>query len=506
MNYLVYFSSAFNGTMLGILLDEAKKLIIEKKAHIYFVSCDEILNTCLVNPLGKNKVCKLCTKHTVNTVKKTLGKTNFTMLYKKDFLSNKAVPTFQYHNVEELKEIVYEEVQIGYASLSTHIHLTRNHEPQMDEKAKRYFDNFLTQAVHLTDIFQNILDYVKPIKVLTYNGRFNEFRPVFETALKNKVDVELLEVVRITDHRFFKVSFTNALPHAVKQNLWLVDKCWNNPELSAEQKITLAKSFFERRRTGQVAGDKVYTKNMKSGLLPENWNPEKRNIVIFNSSEDEFVAVGGEYVSLNLFKNQLEGLNAIFEKFKDDTEHHFYLRIHPNLTHIKFKYHTDLHKFQNKYPNVSIISGDSNINSYDLMDNAEKVIVFGSTMGIESAYWNKPVILLSCALYYYANFMYIPKDENELYQLIKEQLKPIYNENILKYGLYYIDKSAVIIDKKEQFKYVDYNAFKIRIFNKTLHGYNYQKMLGSAKCSALIIGSRRLFANYTSSSRFEIPE
>lgn len=505
MNYIIYFSSAFNGTMLGILLDEAKKLIEEKNAHIYFVFCDEILNTCLVNPTAKKNICKLCTCHTISTIKHALGVINCTILYKKDYPINNINPTFQYSTIDELKEIEYRGVQIGYASLSTYIYLTRNHKPQIDLAAKKYFDNLLIQAINLIDIFQNILNHVKPTKVLTYNGRFNEFRPVFETALKNNIEVELLEVVRLKDQRYFKVSFTNVLPHAVKENLWLIDKCWDNPEITLEEKTVLAKSFFERRRTGQVAGDKVYTGNMISGSLPTNWNPEKRNVVIFNSSEDEFVAVGGEYVSLNVFKSQLEGLATIFEKFKDNLEQHFYLRIHPNLAKVKHKYHTDLYKLQDKYSNVTIIGATSHINSYDLMDKAEKVIVFGSTMGIESAYWNKPVILLSCAPYYYGNFTYIPKDENQLYQYISDNLEPLYNENILKYGLYYIDKSAIIIDKKDQFKYVDYNAFKIKVLNKTLHGYNYQKILGSANLSALTIGSLRLISSLTSPSRFEMP-
>jgi hypothetical protein len=297
----------------------------------------------------------------------------------------------------------------------------------------------------------------------------------------------------------------NKLPHAVRGNLHLIDECWSNPKLTIDKKTTLAKNFFERRRAGQVAGDKVYVENMKSGSLPKNWNPKKRNIVIFNSSEDEFVSVGGEYVSLNVFKSQLKGLSSIFEKFKENLEFHFYLRIHPNLAKIKYKYHTDLYKFQDLYPNVTVIPPDSDINSYDLMEKAEKIIVFGSTMGIESAFWKKPVILLSCALYYYENFIYKPTNESEVYEYIYDYLKPLYNESILKYGLYYIDKSAVIIDKKDQFKYVDYNSFKVKILDKTVHGYNYQKMLSSAKVSALTIGGLRWMVDLTGSSHYEMP-
>lgn len=48
-----------------------------------------------------------------------------------------------------------------------------------------------------------------------------------------------------------------------------------------------------------------------------------------------------------------------------------------------------------------MIGADSDISTYDIMDNAEKVIVFGSTMGLESSYWENPLF------YYRAVFIII---------------------------------------------------------------------------------------------------
>jgi hypothetical protein len=504
MKALFYFYSAFNGTMLGILLDEAKKLIKEKNAHVYFIMCEGYLDMCLANPTGKKSVCAVCKRHSLNVIKSTLGQ-KCSILHLRNYHATDTSNVFSYNDVEDLKKIEYRGVKIGYASLSTYVHLTRNHQPKMDDKAKRYFDALLAQAARLTDAYQNILNEIQPDLVGTYNGRFNEFRPVYETTLRNNIEINMYEVVRLQDHRFFKVVFNNMLPHNVKGNLWRVDECWDNPQLAEGENKIVARSFFERRRSGQVAGDKVYVGNMKKGELPENWDADKNNIAIFNSSEDEFVAIGDEYSSLSLFKSQMEGLISIFEHFKDNQDLHFYLRIHPNLGKIQYKYHTELYDFEKKYSNVTVIAPESSINSYDLMDVAEKVIVFGSTMGLEAAYWKKPVILLNCAFYYYADICYIPQTEQELYDLIPQYLEPKENENILKYGLYYIDKTPIIIDKKEQFKYVDFNPFSIPVMGRPLYGFNYQKWMGSKKLSAISIGTQRLIAEKVSKGRFEMP-
>lgn len=490
--------------MLGVLLDEAKKLIEEKNAQVYFIMCEGFLDICLANPTGNKSVCTLCKKHSLNVIKSTLGD-KCTIVHLRDYYVEDSSISFEYKDAEDLKTLEYKGVKIGYASLSTYIHLTRNQQPKMNSTAKKYFDGLLAQAVRLTDAFQRVLDEIKPDVVSTYNGRFNEFRPVYEITLKNDIEISMYEVARLQDNRFFKQVFNNMLPHNVAENIWRVEECWNNPEFADGDNIILGQTFFERRRSGQIAGDKVYTGNMKHGKLPENWNLNKKNIVIFNSSEDEFVAIGDEYSSLSLFENQIDGLKAIFKRFKDDTTIHFYLRIHPNLAKIQYKYHTELYDFEKIYSNVTVIAPESTINSYDLISSSEKVIVFGSTIGLEATYWKKPVILLNCAFYYYADICYIPKTEQELFNLIPQALEPKENENILKYGLYYLDKTAVTIDKDEQFKYVDFNSFPISLMGRTLHGYNYQKLLGSKILSAISINIKRFIAEKLSNGCFEMP-
>ena len=68
------------------------------------------------------------------------------------------------------------------------------------------------------------------------------------------------------------------------------------------------------------------------------------------------------------------------------------------------------------------------------MDACEKVITFGSTMGIESVFWGKVSILAGRSLYEGLGGCYIPKDHDEMIDLINRRLDPLPNLGALKYG------------------------------------------------------------------------
>ncbi|MDR0330932.1 MAG: hypothetical protein LBH93_04395, partial [Chitinispirillales bacterium] len=132
-----------------------------------------------------------------------------------------------------------------------------------------------------------------------------------------------------------------------------------------------------------------------------------------------------------------QGIAEILEYFKNDTRFHFYLRIHPNLNGIKYRYHTSLLDIGNLYTNVTVIKADDEISSYSLLESVEKVLVFGSTLGVEAAYWGKPVILLCAAFYKYLNICYKPESAEEAFSLIgADELPAKDRADALKYGFY----------------------------------------------------------------------
>lgn len=448
--------------MFGELLDEAVKLSKDPSNNVFFATCDGVNKMCMSNKMGSKPICDICKFST----KKTIDDHKINFISLKEYSQINNTFSFSYSNSDELREIKYREVSIGLSILSSYMSLTRNMSPKIDKESKVFFDQHLIQNINFIDALYNLIEDIKPDKVYSYNGRYEEVRPIYDICKYLRINFTFLEVVK-RNGKWYKTGFENSLPHDINENIKKREYCWNNYKLSEEQKISLGKSFFDKRRNGEFSGDrKIYVANQKEGYIPE-FKPNKINIAIMNSSEDEFAAIGEEWDNLKLFKTQLEGIVYLLDNAEDSI--HFYLRIHPNLKNVHYKYHLKLEELEYKYNNITIIPASSEMSTYTLMEKVDKVISFGSTMGLESVYWGKPSILVGPSLYYFDDVSFVPSSKIDLIKLLSQNLKANReNIKILKMGAYILNQDPLIIDLERQFKYVDFNVERHRILGKEL--------------------------------------
>jgi len=211
-----------------------------------------------------------------------------------------------------------------------------------------------------------------------------------------------------------------------------------------------------------MASDSVYVDLQDPSLLPAQWDNRKRNFVIFNSSEDEFFCVGESFDRHKLFPSQVDGVRFLVEKAAADPSIHFYLRVHPNLRDVPFSYHTALPRLFSSYRNMTVIPAASPVSTYRLMHNSEKVFVFGSTAGVEAAYWGKPVVLMGGAAYRDLDVVYCPNTLNDLESLIQPRLDPKPRVGALKYALFLYG------ERGRTHSYVNFDFRELRIGRKRL--------------------------------------
>ena len=136
----------------------------------------------------------------------------------------------------------------------------------------------------------------------------------------------------------------------------------------------------------------------------------------------------------------------------------------------------DLYKLKNK-KNITIVPPESPVSSYALMDVADKVVVMGSTMGVESCYWGKPVINLRKSWYDHLDVSYIPKSKEEFAELLTECLQPKGVEGALKYGYFFMDTDEII----EKDNFVNFNTYTSDFMGKPIGDVvDYLKICGSS--------------------------
>jgi len=429
--YISILPSIYNFENYNFAIDNIHKYI-KNKDEVTVVFCGRGLNYCAENPLGFKKLCFRCSKIT-STILKNI---NIEILSFNDLgLNIKTGKTvFEFDSLESLKAIIYKDAEIGLAVISQYVSMTRNLNPFFNHSLTKYLNKLLYHASLYTEIAYQIIK-LKPDVVILVNGRMFDSRPFVNICEKKGVNYICEESAYNISGHLVKENFYCSLPHDISSYTRKIHNMWNGSNVPLEERIKIGNSFFVKRSLSQFSGDKVYTIGQDNTLIPADWDNTKTNITIFNSSEDELFSIGREYEINKLFNNQIDGINYILKKYKNNNELYFYLRIHPNLKNIKYKYHTDLLKLEHEHENITVIKGDSPTSSYSLLNNSDKVIVFGSTMGVEAGFWGKQVLLLSPANYQELSVCYKPKSLRDIEDFLDNKINFIPSKiNAIKYG------------------------------------------------------------------------
>lgn len=480
MANVLVFCAGDQGAQEGLQLEEAIEQYNEGN-KVHFLYCDDSIGGCNNNPNFDNRRCKVCSLLQRQNRKRYLPREINTYSVKSlitDEMIELSRQKFQYETAAELRKIKFHDVEIGLGAISSYITFTRNLDPLINDESKRYFDRLLASQVLMTLTIEKLDSQLKFDRIIVHNGRFAIFKPFLNFAQTHGLDYICTESFCDSKGNVSKDYYYNDIPHNIGPRQTKYLKAWDEALKNGIDREAIGKSFFERRRNAEGTGDKIYTAKQDKNLLVDNWDDEKENIVIFNSSEDEFSAVSGDFENKKIFQSQLDGIKAIMEHYKTDLTKRFYLRVHPNLIPVKYAYHLDLYRLD--YPNLTVIPADSPISSYALLDKADKVITFGSTMGIEATYARKPSICIGASFYERLNVVYQPRTIEDLWKYIDDKnLKDLYNDNVLIYGYYFMGIYNSIIQNK--FKHIDARILKYKIFGKNRLVRGYEKILGSNK-------------------------
>jgi hypothetical protein len=167
--------------------------------------------------------------------------------------------------------------------------------------------------------------------------------------------------------------------------------------------------------------------------LPQGWDASKRNVAIFNGVLAEFL-VFDEWRDTAGY-NQNAVMEQLIKFFRNNSQIHFYLRIHPNL---RGETNVQMHELKQLaargYENLTVIWPEDVIDTYELVDQADKILTFGSTVGVEACFWGKASILWGVASYEDLDCAYKPKTFDEICSLIQQDLPPKPKHHALPYG------------------------------------------------------------------------
>jgi len=431
MKVLFYSTYHFNTEVFGPYLENIQKHI-NNGDEVYFVNCNADIASCQINPSHQYVHCKACIDFRENGMNCISGKVNYISLkqaiQKCEIDYNKIRTKFT--SIEDLKSLYIDNFDIGIAVLSSVVSILRNPSPSLDLNSKLIEKQIIASAEVFYAI-QSIINENKIDLVYVFNARFATLRACLRACEKLTIHCNVLEEGKDRGHYSI---FENSMPHSAMYYHQKIEEKWKNGGLD---KANIAMQYYIDRSESKNARVSMFTAHQTKGKLPENWEDKNQNIVIFNSSEDEFVAIGDEWKN-PIYQSQAEGVKKICESLLNQDNFKVFLRIHPNLNGVWNKSVEDLYKL--RYKNLSIIPADDDISSYELMKKASKIITFGSSVGIEAAAFGIPSILAGMSFYRNLGSTYNPANHDELIQLVlNTNLPALDKEGALKYAYFLHD-------------------------------------------------------------------
>ena len=331
----------------------------------------------------------------------------------------------RFRDLTELKTFYVDNFDVGYAALSSLVSVCRD--PQPDLEHWQPLLGRLIQSALAT--YQSTIDYLassRPDRVYLFNGRFAAMRAVLRACQSRQVDCFIHE--RGCDNQHYDL-FPNHLPHDIQEIQETMLELWHRGNPHRE---SIGAQWFEDRMNRVERNWHSFTKLQEIGRLPDQWENHRKNISIFCSSEDEFVAIGDHWQN-TLYPNQVRGIEKIVSDLlsvSPDTR--IYLRIHPNLKDVDNQCKREMLAIRS--PNLTVIPPEAVIDTYEMVRRSDTVVTFGSSVGIEAVYWGTASVLLGPSFYGGMGGVHVPSDHSNAIELLSQELEPMDRTAALIYG------------------------------------------------------------------------
>ncbi len=397
--------------------------------RVTLLTCEACLAGCDGNPEHATPGCLKCIDRRRQGVKLLAG----------DFRTERlgswvppseACPLPEVASVDELMQVEQSGFDWGMAVASTLISEFRD--PRFSLHEHRDVVQALLRGSW--QVYRGICRYLESRScdaVYVFNGRYSTARAVFRACRQRGVECRIHER-GATRYQYYVCH--DALPHDHANMERRIRQVWQDAEGKCDRE-EVARQWYLARAGRQETNWKSFVSEQNPDQLPPDWGDHARRLVLFTSSEDEVAAIGESWHH-GCYSSQLEGLERVAADWNQRRDAaHLWIRVHPNSAQIPSWYHEAMGRLVG--PNVSLIGPQDKVDTYAMMRQADTVLAFSSTVGIEAVFWGRPSILIGNSFYKHLGSTYQPNSHQELIELMGQDLKPLSIEPALVYGFHW---------------------------------------------------------------------
>lgn len=423
--------------------------LVDEGHDVVLIGCDRSVPACTANLDHASAICDYCVLRRKRGHGLLSGSFAERML--DDYLDEETRESLERStesipDLDALRSLHYRCADVGYAAFSSYAYVARKPEPDLGKPAvARTIQRLVRTGKLVYEAIDRAIAVERPERVILYHGRSAIDRAALRACQHNGVECRVYENALSLNQLIY---FKNALPQDVENFAEVIDELW---EHAPEDKHDVAESFYVMRRHGRsdidAAGSKISTQDKSyvarqiDGRLPDDWDPDRKNVVFYGTSNDEFIAISPDYED-RLYPTQADAIDRISESLRDDPGVRLYFRVHPRQAGVRDESTEALMRLDRERANVTVIPGDSDISSYALLERADLVATFRSTMSMQAVYWGKPCLILSASIFRPLGATYNPDSHEEVLELIRSVPPPKDRTAALKVGYYYMRSGA----------------------------------------------------------------
>jgi hypothetical protein len=400
-------------------------------AEIQYLLCDGLLPECDQHWDSKNSagrpadICRRCQA----AAKSSRGRLEFpyTWLGTLVDISERAsaMAWTQALACEEFRTATFRGLPLGEWVLSSVVSYFRRYPPDLtNARVAAVYRGFLYSAAVVATGLTKYLDGNPVDAALLFNGRQSITRVAFELFRQRGIRVlthERAEYER--GHINLKPNAHCMSPEPFRE-FW--QRCADVPLKQEELDSTL--QWLIRRRYGaNLAWIPFNTPSHRRSSIRKRLglDTEGQLWALFTSSMDE---VAADPVMQGPYESQSSWISEVLDWVKSRGDVQLVIKVHPNLGGNSYigKAVDELQVYERmkaELPaNVRIVMPEDQFSAYELAEEADKGLTFGSIMGLEMALLGKPVMLASRALYENGDHIVTVRTKQELVPMLEQCL------------------------------------------------------------------------------------
>ncbi len=404
-NIALYLNMAATSPLLELHIAQIEDLLSRNNKVTIYV-CDKSISSCTSNPFKSNLVCHFCKKRVQTHI---IDKYNLTVKY---------IPqSFSYIEDSSIKVDSYLDDILETSIMSTISDIARiKDKEELNDRWENIFNSMKKDSYFLYRYFIHEFSRNKYSYLFTINGRFSCTKAVVEASKNSGLSFGLYDLKR----SLHEITFIDNLIHSNFGNSqkalysYCIDKkkAWEN-----------GREFFDKKFNNVSTGDPVFTKEQEKGLLPERLiNISKKIIAIYPTTDDEYKFIGKEWDGF-VPEDQVNEIKDLATNIGD--EYIIVVKMHPNQKSLLPKDINRYKDIEKNFANVIVELPQSKVDTYELANVSNIVITFASTIGVETCFLRKVVILIGTTNYSSLNVAYQTYSGKEAANLIvSKNLKP----------------------------------------------------------------------------------